>query len=279
MESALDRPAQVQQLALTLSSDIALFDRSIPNVKREDLIFPPVVWRDIDRVIEENQRIDLLRSYGLEPRHRLLLSGSPGTGKTTLASLLAAELMLPLLRVNYAMLFGSLLGETAQRLGAVLDEASNRACVLLLDEFDALGKTRDDPIDTGEVKRTLNYLLVRLEELPAHVIVVAATNRPEALDRALWRRFDIALTLPNVTPTTLGAWIAHARERSIDAFGISDVNLRRGLRGLSFAELEAFFQDVQREYVLSLPDASMKQVLQQRLHEVKPRPQLRRVKR
>jgi SpoVK/Ycf46/Vps4 family AAA+-type ATPase len=278
MESALDHPTQLSSLAIRAGTDVTLFDGSMPHVKREDLIFPQAIWQEIDRIIEENQRVDLLRSYGLEPRHRLLLSGSPGTGKTTLAALLASELMLPLLRVDYAMLFGSLLGETTQRLGSILDEASTRACVLLLDEFDALGKSREDPVDTGEVKRVLNYLLLRLEELPTHVIVVAATNRPQSLDRALWRRFDLLLQLPQVTAATLSAWITRAQERSIAPFDLSLTALRQALRGLSFAELEAFFQNIQRDYVLGLPAASMKAIMRKRIQEATKLPRTARSK-
>jgi SpoVK/Ycf46/Vps4 family AAA+-type ATPase len=266
MESTLrEAVPNVQPLMTQSSSDLSVVEQSCPIVRREDLIFPSAIWRDYDELLQENQRRELLRSYGLEPRHRILLAGGPGTGKTSLAALLATDLMVPLLHVNYAALFGSLLGETSQQLQRVMEFAAGRECVLLLDEFDSLGKTRDDPNDAGEVKRILNFLLVRLEMLPSHVVVVGATNRPESLDGAVWRRFQKFISLPDVTSETLDQWIERADKRSIEPFGISHTAIKRYLVNLSFAELEMTFQDIQRHYVLSLPNASMRGVVSQRL--------------
>jgi AAA+ superfamily predicted ATPase len=173
--------------------------------------------------------------------------------------------MLPLLQVNYSALFGSLLGETSQQLQRVLEFASGRSCVLLLDEFDSLGKTRDDPNEVGEVKRVLNFLLVKMEVLPSHVIVIAATNRPKALDDAVWRRFQKIIDLPGVTASTLSQWIRRANERSIEPWGVAPSSLKSHLRGLTFAELELAFQDIQRQFVLNAPHVPMKQIVAQRL--------------
>jgi hypothetical protein len=249
------------------SLEAAAIEQHSPDVQRVDLIFPKAIWEAYDELVHENQRRDLLRSYGLEPRHRILLWGAPGTGKTSLASLLASELMVPLLRVNYSALFGSLLGETSQQLQKVLEFAAGRHCVLLLDEFDSLGKSRDDPNDSGEVKRVLNFLLVRLEQLPSHVIVVAATNRPATLDEALWRRFQKVLHLPEVSPSTLDQWISRAEQRSIAPFGIASATLKRHLTGLTFAELESAFQDIQRQYVLNSPNKTMRAIVSRRLSQ------------
>jgi hypothetical protein len=266
MEATLE--AGADQLLVTPNRAIveqAAVEQSYPALRREDLIFPPAVWQSYEELLQENQRRDLLRSYGLEPRHRILLSGAPGTGKTSLASLLATELMLPLLHVNYAALFGSLLGETSQQLQRVFEFASGRSCVLLLDEFDSLGKTRDDANDSGEVKRVLNFLLVKLEALPSHVIVIGATNRPKSLDEAVWRRFQKVIDLPGVTPGTLDQWIRRANTRSLEPLGVAPSTIRKYLHGMSFAELELAFQDIQRQYVLNAPQVSMKQIVKQRL--------------
>lgn len=116
------------------------------------------------------------RSYGLEPRHRLLLVGPPGNGKTSLAEGIAEALMLPFLVVRYEGIIGSYLGETASRVARLFDYVRTRQCVLFLDEFDTLGKERGDPQETGEIKRVVSSLLLQLDNLPSHVLVVTATN-------------------------------------------------------------------------------------------------------
>jgi Cdc6-like AAA superfamily ATPase len=273
LEALLDsRQGELTPLSTHAATEQAAFEQSHPALHREDLIFPTSVWASYEEILQENQRRDLLRSFGLEPRHRILLTGAPGTGKTSLASLLATELMLPLLQVNYSALFGSLLGETSQQLQRVLDFAAGRSCVLLLDEFDSLGKTRDDPHEIGEVKRVLNFLLVKLDLLPSHVIVIAATNRPDALDDAIWRRFENVIDLPAVTASSLDQWIKRANERSIEPFGVPHATLKGYLRNMTFAELEFAFQDIQRQFVLNMPHVPMKQIVSERLRRFAPKP-------
>jgi SpoVK/Ycf46/Vps4 family AAA+-type ATPase len=115
------------------------------------------------------------------------------------ARYLAASLSLPLITLDLAAVVSSFLGKTGQNLRRALDRAREEPCVLLLDEFDAIAKRRDDPADIGELKRIVNVLLLELEQWPAHGLLVAATNHPELLDRAIWRRFDrvLALGLPD----------------------------------------------------------------------------------
>ncbi len=146
-------------------------------------------------LIEEQRRADVLRTHGFEPRHRLLLVGPPGNGKTSLAESLAYELVLPLFIVRYDAVVTSYLGETAQRLRRLFDFVRTEPFVLFFDEFDAIGKERGDPHETGEIKRVVTTLLLQLDDLPSYCVLVAATNHPELLDRASWRRFEIKLEL------------------------------------------------------------------------------------
>jgi hypothetical protein len=153
---------------------------------------------DILRLIvgeREPTRARALSGFGIEPTRTLLLTGLPGVGKTMTARYLAGALDLPLLTVDLAALMSSYLGKTGQNLRRALDHARHHPSVLLLDEFDALGKRRDDPSDVGELKRIVNILLSELERWPTHSLFVAATNHPELLDRAIWRRFDRVLVL------------------------------------------------------------------------------------
>ena len=161
-----------------------------------DLILPDTVRNITDSFIEEQYRSDILRTYGLEPRHKVMLVGEPGTGKTSYAEALSDKLMLPLYVVRYDALIGSYLGETAMRLRQLFDFVSTRKCVLFFDEFDTIGKERGDTQELGEIKRVVSSLLLMTDSLPSYNIVLAASNHPELLDRAVWRRFQIRLELP-----------------------------------------------------------------------------------
>ena len=163
-----------------------------PRRRLDELVLPAVVRRAVDELIEEQQRADLLRANGLEPRHRVLLVGPPGTGKSTLAEAIAEAASVPLFVVRYEAMIGSYLGETAARLKRVFDYARTTACVLFFDEFDAIGKERGDVHETGEIKRVVTSLLMQVDDLPSYTILAAATNHPELLDRASWRRFRFA---------------------------------------------------------------------------------------
>ena len=155
-----------------------------PQRRLEDLLLPGDVEEIVSELVAEQHRADLLRSYNLEPRHRILLAGPPGNGKTTLAEALAHALCVPMLVVRYEAVIGSYLGETAQRIARVFEEARSRRCLLFFDEFDAVGKERGDRHETGEIKRVVSSLLLQIDVLPSYVVAVAATNHPELLDRA-----------------------------------------------------------------------------------------------
>src|ERR1700683_5254447 len=179
----------------------------MPRRKLNDLVLPDTTQLATRQLIEEQQRSGILRSHSLEPRHRILLVGPPGNGKTTLAEAIAESLAIPLFVVRYEGMIGSFLGETAARLKRVFEYARTTPCVLFFDEFDAVGKERGDIHETGEIKRVVTSLLMQIDELPSYAIVAAATNHPELLDRAAWRRFQVRLNLPLPTPRELATYI------------------------------------------------------------------------
>lgn len=222
-------------------------------------------------LIEEQHRRDLLRSYGLEPRHRVLLSGAPGNGKTSLAEALAAELMAPLFVVRYEAVIGSFLGETSSRLKRLFDFVRTHQCVLFFDEFDTLGKERGDTHETGEIKRVVSSLLLQIDALPSHVVVVTATNHAELLDRAVWRRFQLRLDMPAPTAAQKEAWFADLQKRLETSLGMSPKTLAEKLLATSFSDLEQFCEDIQRRYVLELPEANIKKIVADRLKQWKTR--------
>jgi len=238
-----------------------------PRRTLDELLLPAAVASTVQEVVEEQQRAELLRSHGVEPRHRLLFIGPPGNGKTTLAEAVAHALMIPMLTVRYEAAIGSYLGETAARLQRVFEYARTRRCVLFFDEFDTLGKERGDPHDSGEIKRVVSSLLMQIDSLPSYVVVIAASNHQELFDRAVWRRFQARLHLPAPTRAQAEAWFIRFEERSEKKFGLAPRTLADKLKGLSFAELEEFSVDVLRRMILEEPGADIRAIVGERVKQ------------
>jgi len=235
--------------------------QSVPRRRLEDVVLDQPAMTVCQELVEEHQRAELLRAYNLEPRHRVLLIGPPGNGKTTLAEALAAEMLLPLYTVRYEGVIASYLGETASRVSRLLEFVRMRQCVLFFDEFDAIAKERGDPHDTGEVKRVVSSLLLQIDALPSHVVVITATNHPELLDRAVWRRFQVRIQLDKPNQNQRERFLSRYQTPFATAgvFPVTSVGHR--LAGLSYAEIEDFMTDLQRKYVLALPDVNFGKLL------------------
>ena len=238
-----------------------------PRKTLSDLILRDNVLKLVNEFIREQQRTDLLRSYGLEPRNRLLFVGSPGNGKTSLAEAIATGLMLPFFVIRYDGIIGSYLGETATRLRRMFEFIRTRHCILFLDEFDSLGKERGDEHETGEIKRVVSSLLFQIDSLPSYVIAIAATNHPELLDRAVWRRFQIRIELQKPSHAMTLTYLKRFEEELGQKLQPTPKGLADVLRERSFSEIEDFCMDVKRRYVLSLPDANVKNAIKTVLME------------
>lgn len=248
-----------------------LYHETAPERRLDDLVLPGPVVDAGRELIEEHERGDLLRAHNLEPRHRVLLTGPPGNGKTSFAEALAAELAVPLLSVRYESLIASYLGETAVRFSRLFDQVRTRRCVLFFDEFDVVGKERGDPHETGEIKRVVSSLLLQIDTLPSYVVAVSATNHPELLDRAVWRRFQLRLALPAPTPALAREWFRRFEQRLGAKLVPAPSTLARRLGNLSFAELEQFCLDVQRHHVLNLPESDVRAIVGERLQQWRKR--------
>jgi len=236
-----------------------------------DLVLPENVATAIQEVIEEQHRAELLRSHNLEPRHRLLFAGPPGNGKTSLAEALATELMVPLCVVRYETVVASYLGETSVRLQRLFDYVRTRRCLLFFDEFDTLGKERGDEHETGEIKRVVSTLLLQIDRLPSHVVVVTATNHPELLDRAVWRRFQVRLALPSPDQRRIACLLGRYREQMQVDLGCEPAELARHLEGASFSEVEEFSLDLLRRQILAQADLDPAKIFRERLAQWRAR--------
>jgi SpoVK/Ycf46/Vps4 family AAA+-type ATPase len=240
------------------------FAITTPRFQLDDLILPERTREAVGELIEEQQRTDVLRSYGLEPRHRALLLGPPGNGKTSLAESIAEALLLPLVVVRYEEVIGSYLGETAARLAAVFAFARSRRCVLFFDEFDAVAKERGDEHETGEIKRVVSSLLLQVDALPSHAVIVAASNHPELLDRAVHRRFQLRLDLPLPGKVARIAWFERFLATLEEPIGMGAETLARKTTGATFSQLQDLGEDIRRRQVLE-PGTSLRRLVPERL--------------
>lgn len=242
-----------------------LFYEKVPSKRLDQLLLPENVYNSCRDLIEEQTRTDLLRSYGLEPRNKILLIGPPGNGKTSVAEGIAEALMIPLLTVKYESIIGAYLGETASRLSKLFEYAKTRQCVLFFDEFDTIGKERGDQQETGEIKRVVSSLLLQIDALPSYVVTIAATNHDALLDKAVWRRFQLRLELPKPTRGNLEHWFSSFEKKMNFSFGLEPSTLAKKLYGKSYAEAEEVALSVYRKFILRSPTAKSKTITNEQL--------------
>lgn len=216
----------------------------------EEPILPINIVNDIEKfILEQNCKEDLLK-FGVKPANSILLSGEPGVGKTYTAKWISQMLNKPLITLNLATVVSSLLGETGNNIKSVIDYAKQNNGILFLDEFDAIAKRRDDERELGELKRIVNVLLKELEEWPMNSIVIAATNHPELLDKAIWRRFDYKIEIP--IPDYLHREAIIQRELgNIEFVDCSQIKLLSYLtQGINAAEIVRLCSNIKKDYIL-----------------------------
>ena len=189
---------------------------SYPQSRLSDMVLDQSIEDSLNRIIKEQRFFGKIKQHGLSPRRKLLLVGPPGTGKTMTASALAGELGVPLFSVRLDSLITKFMGETAAKLRQIFDAISNVRGIYFFDEFDAIGSQRGQANDVGEIRRVLNSFLQMLEHDNSNSVIIAATNHPEALDYALFRRFDdmiqfglslIHISIPNGWLRACWAWV------------------------------------------------------------------------
>ncbi|MFT2098393.1 AAA family ATPase [Marinomonas sp. 2405UD66-6] len=183
---------------LSQNEDLSIL-HSTSNPTNQEPLLSQELKAQLDQILSEREHTQQLKQKGLKATSSVVFQGPPGVGKTMTANWLASKLELPLYILDLTSVMSSLLGKTGNNLKRVLDFAKNQPCVLFLDEIDAIAKKRSDESDVGELKRLVNILLQEIEDWPETGLLIAATNHPELVDPALWRRFDldIAFNLPD----------------------------------------------------------------------------------
>ena len=228
----------------------SLLTVSYPQARLPDLVLSPLLGERLRQILLEQRQRDVLERHGLRPTRRLLLTGPPGTGKTSTAAVVAGELGLPLFVVRLDTIITKFMGETAARLRLIFDALAETRGVYFFDEVDALAGDRAAANDVGEIRRVLNSFLQFLEEDIPESIVIAATNHPRLLDAALFRRFDTIMdfTLPDDESkrAVIGNRLARFDVRAVDW---SRVVAAAG--GLSHAEVATAAEEAAKRAVLS----------------------------
>jgi SpoVK/Ycf46/Vps4 family AAA+-type ATPase len=207
---------------------------------REQPLLSSEVEETLSQLIQERRQVERLASSGLEPTRSAIFVGRPGVGKTLTARWLASQLGVPLYVLDLATVMSSLLGRSGSNLRAALDFSKRSPCVLLLDEIDAIAKRRSDDTDVGELKRLVTVILQEVDEWPATGLLIAATNHPDLIDPALWRRFNLLVEFKLPDRPAIKTAIKQFLGPDYALFG-------RWLDVLTFAFSGESFSDIERE--------------------------------
>ncbi len=250
VESLLPLGLQSSDLPKDKERGLYLVEISEPKRSLEDLVLTRRVRHGIEKIIVENQKTELLESHGIRPSRKVLFCGPPGCGKTVAAEVVARALYLPLVLVRFDAVVSSYLGETAANLRKVFDFARSRSMLMLFDEFDAIGKSRSNEEEHGELKRVVNSFLQMLDSFKGEALTIAATNHEGLLDHALWRRFDEIVYFDRPDVDSIQRLLVQMfRQIGLSAsISIADVSSR--LIGMSHADVERMAIDTIKRSIL-----------------------------
>ena len=214
------------------------------------------IWQEpvgsrLTQIVAERIKCDELIAANLSPTRTLLFTGVPGVGKSLAAKWLAKSLNLPLLTIDLAAVMSSFLGRTGNNIRNILDYAKSIDCVLFLDELDALAKRRDDATEVGELKRLVTVLLQEIDTWPSSGLMVAATNHPDLLDPAIWRRFDMIVEFPLPDSESIKLSIENLLDELDETTGALATALSVSFIGTSFSDIHRSITQVKRKAVIS----------------------------
>ena len=232
-----------------IRSDLKLFSLLESDVDSQQVVFSEETQEKIDRVIQEHKSKDLLHKHGLKAKSMLLFWGPPGCGKTLTSMYLGHSLGLPVAVIQLSSVISSYLGDTANHIKKVFEYANANPVVLLLDEFDALGKSRDDRQDVGEARRVVNTILQSFDSFSSdRSLIIAASNYQDVLDEALWRRFDDIVAFPKPSKDEIEVFLK--RLTSDISFQGSLITIATEMKNLSFAEIERIVKEAIKSAVM-----------------------------
>jgi len=247
-----------------------LMDIFHPRIKLKDMVLKQDIRDALDKLVKEQQHWEALQKYNLTPRRKLLLVGPPGCGKSMTAQALAGELGIPIFIVRLDGVVSKFMGESVAKLRLIFEAMVDNRGVYLFDEFDSIGSHRDQGQDVGEIKRILNSFLIHIEKDQSNSIIIAATNMPEMLDKALFRRFDEVIEYP--LPHKLE--IIDTIKKNLHAFSFDKKpdysNLAEIAEGLNYSAIVKACEEAIKEMILKGAD---KLSLSDLTHAIKKRKQ------
>ena len=216
----------------------------------EDVVLSRENLSLVKEILHEHNREEILKTHGLRPSDRILFCGPPGCGKTMTAEVIASELGRPFAVVRTDSVVSSFLGETAANLRKVFDFATTAPMVVLLDEFDALGKEREDASEHGELRRVVNAVLQMLDAYDGRSLIIAATNHEGMLDSAVWRRFEEVLFLKPPTRAQLCRLLAVKLRGVRRDFDVEEIAERDMFNGATHADVERIVRRALKDMVI-----------------------------
>lgn len=244
VEAALDAPP------IDASSQLSLLKAFPVDLQLKPPLLAEPVQCALEQLIQEHENVGRLTAAGLRPSRSAIFVGKPGVGKTLSAHWLASRLKLPLYVLDLTAVMSSLLGQTGNNLRAAIDFAKRGKCVLLLDEIDAVAKRRGDEGDVGELKRLVTVMLQEVESWPPQGLLLAATNHPELIDPALWRRFDLVINFKLPPPEGVRLGIERFLGPDRTRFEKWIEVLAFLMRGDSYSDIERTVQTLRRRLLL-----------------------------
>lgn len=247
---------------------VGLLSVAYPKQRLSDMILPPALRRRLVRIIQEQRHVGRIRTYGLSPRRKVLFVGPPGTGKTYSAAVLAGELSLPLFVVRLEGMITKFMGETAAKLRLIFDNIASVRGIYLFDEFDSIGSERGLKNDVGEIRRVLNSFLQFIDADDSQSLILAATNHPELLDHALFRRFDDVIEYQLPTQETAKE-VLQNRLASVKTMWKGWDKLARESADMSYADIVRACDDAIKSMVINNKDNLTEADVLESLHERK----------
>jgi len=253
LRKASKREAPVEEvLPIDDESRLSLIKVFHDEPDRETPLMSESLEDILNQLIEERRQIDRLLAAGLEPTRSAIFVGPPGVGKTLTARWIAAQLRVPFYTLDLTAVMSSFLGRSGSNLRAALDFAKRGPCVLLLDEIDAIAKKRSDDSDIGELKRLVTVILQEVDDWQASGLLLAATNHPELIDPAIWRRFDLNINFDLPEPHSIKEALKRFLGPDYAMFSSWIDVLIFAFEGQSFSDIERTIQRFRRALVLGI---------------------------
>lgn len=238
-----------KQIPTDKESGFELLEIKFPKKDFNSILLNDINIEKIKRVLNEFNNKEILETYNLYPKTRILFCGPPGTGKTITAEAISNVLGIPMLYTRFDSIISSFLGETATNLRKVFDFANGGEWVLFFDEFDSIAKSRDISNEHGELKRVVNSFLQLIDNAPKNKLIIAATNYEKLIDKALWRRFDEIIFFDNPSENDIQIMI----KKMFAKYHKKDFNFEENAKklvGLSYADIERICMNTIKEMVL-----------------------------